>query len=74
MPYETIGQKLRRLRQQRGWSQEVVASKIKVVQQAYSQYETDRVEPSVSMLVRLAEVFEVGAEELLPTEGAPAHA
>lgn len=71
MASETIGQKLRRLRQQRGWSQGVVASKIDVVQQAYSHYETGRVEPSVSMLLKLAEVFAVNPEVLFPTDTSP---
>jgi transcriptional regulator with XRE-family HTH domain len=62
---ETIGQRLARLRKQRGYTQVELAEKIGTRQALITAYETDRRALSAEMAVRLAVAMEVSTDELL---------
>ena len=62
---ETIGQRLARLRKQRGYTQVELAEKTGSRQVLISAYETDRIALSAEMAVRLAVALEVSTDELL---------
>ena len=62
---ETIGQRLARLRKQRGYTQVELAEKMGSRQVLISAYETDRIALSAEMAVRLAVAMEVSTDELL---------
>ena len=62
---ETIGQRLARLRKQRGYTQVELAEKMGSRQVLISAYETDRIALSAEMAVRLAVALEVSTDELL---------
>ena len=62
---ETLGQRLARLRKQRGFTQVELAEKVGITQVLISAYETDRCYFSVEMAVRFALVLEISLDELL---------
>jgi transcriptional regulator with XRE-family HTH domain len=68
----TIGEKIRMLRKDRGWSQIELAEKLAVKPQNISRYEKGHVQPRESTLAMFAEVFEVPVSELSsPTQDFP---
>ena len=56
---------LRVLRNAKGMSQQQLADAIGVSQQAIHQYETDKVEPDLENLIRLADALEVSVDLLI---------
>lgn len=52
-------------RKERKWSQEEVALKISVTQQCVSQWEKGLIEPTLTLLWRLADLFDVSIDELV---------
>lgn len=60
-----ISKNIKRLRIERGITQDSLAEKISITRQAVSSWENDRTQPDVEMLGRLAEVLEVPFEELI---------
>ena len=61
----TFGQKLIKLRNQKGWSQDALGAKIGVHGRRVSLYENDKSSPSLETLRKIAEVFEVSYDYLL---------
>ncbi len=63
-----LGQRIHSLRLSFGWSQVDVAQKLSVSKQTVSNWENDNIQPSIEMLVRLAELFHVSTDYLLGRE------
>lgn len=61
-----IGTQLRRLRDKRQLSQQEIADHLGVSQATYWNWENDETHLKMDHLPKLAEVFQVDAEELLP--------
>ncbi len=61
----TIGQRIKRLRQDRSWSQAQLGQKLSVHQKQVSGYERDVHIPSTELLIRLAEAFDVSLDFLV---------
>lgn len=62
---ESIGQRIARLRKQRGYTQVDLANQIGITQALISDYERNRLRPHPEMLIRFALALEVSADELL---------
>ena len=62
---ETFGQRLARLRKERGITQVALAAKIGIIQSLVTSYECDRLRMHPEMVVRFALALEVSADELL---------
>lgn len=62
---ETLGQRLARIRKDRGFTQVELAQKAGTIQAVISDYERGRVRPHAAMLGRLAQALGVTADELL---------
>jgi transcriptional regulator with XRE-family HTH domain len=62
---ESLGERLARLRKERGYTQVELAEKIGIVQTIISDYEKDRFRPTAEMIIRLAQALEVSTDELL---------
>jgi transcriptional regulator with XRE-family HTH domain len=62
---ETLGERLARLRKQRGYTQIEFAEKVGITQVLVSAYETDRHQFSAEMAVRFALALEMSLDELL---------
>lgn len=65
-----LGERIRQLRKERGWSQAELGSKVGTDSQRISRYENGRITPSVEALVRLADALEVSVDYLV-REGSP---
>lgn len=61
----SLGENIRKKREELKLSQEYVADKLGVSRQAVSKWETGQSEPTASNLVELANVFEIGLSELV---------
>jgi len=69
---ETIGQRLARLRRERGLTQVMLAERVGIIQALVSDYERDKLRLNPEMTVRLAQALAVTTDELLglqPTKG-----
>ena len=62
---ESIGQRIARIRKERGYTQREVAERIGLIPALVSDYENDKLRLNSDMILRFAEVFEVSADELL---------
>ena len=62
---EPLGERLTRLRKQRGYTQVEFAEKVGITQVLISMYETDRRQFSVEMAIRFAMALDVSLDELL---------
>jgi transcriptional regulator with XRE-family HTH domain len=60
----TLGSRIKRLRQERGWSQAQLGKKLEVHQKQISGYERGVHFPQTELLIRLAEVFDVSLDFL----------
>lgn len=60
-----LSERIKRLRQERKISQTELAGALNVTKQCASNWENDNVQPSVEMLVRLAQFFSVSSDYLL---------
>ena len=67
---ETMGQRLGRLRRERGYTQTELADKIGIVQTLVTDYECDRLRLSADMAVRFALALDVSLDELLKPQAA----
>ena len=62
---ESLGQRIARLRKERGTTQQELAERIGTIQVLVSDYERDRIRAAAEMVVRIAEALEISADELL---------
>lgn len=60
-----IGKKVRKLRMLRDYSQEYMAKRLNMSQQAYSKLENDNTNVSLELLKQIAAVLEMAVEDLL---------
>ena len=61
----TIGNRIKRLRQERGWSQAQLGQRLGVHQKQVSGYERGVHVPSAEMLAKISEVFDVSLDYLI---------
>ena len=60
-----LGENLKTLRKQKGFSQEELATRLHVVRQTISKWEKELSVPDADTLIRLAEILDVSVSELL---------
>ena len=65
----TIGNKLKDLRKQKGWSQEQVSDYLAISQSAYARMEKGVSYSWASHLDKICEIFEIAPEELVKQDG-----
>jgi transcriptional regulator with XRE-family HTH domain len=65
-----LGERIRQLRKEAGWSQAELAEKIGADPGRVSRYEAGRITPSAEALVRLAETLSISIDHLL-VDGIP---
>lgn len=63
-----LSQNIKKLRVQKGMTQKELAEKLHVTPQAVSRWENGEVEPSVSTIGEMADIFEVTADEIIGGE------
>jgi transcriptional regulator with XRE-family HTH domain len=62
---ETIGQRLARLRKERGYTQSEIAEQMGITQKLVSDYELDKLRPHPEMTIRFALAYRVTTDEIL---------
>lgn len=65
---KTLGEKLRELRETYDLSQAQIASALNIDRSTYTNYELDKTSPNLETLVRLARIFNVPKDALLPED------
>lgn len=65
----SVGEKIRKLRKQRDWTQDELGAKIGVHGRHVTRLEKNIYKPSAKTLARLAEVFEISVDELAQENG-----
>ncbi|OPX99478.1 MAG: HTH-type transcriptional regulator ImmR [Syntrophorhabdus sp. PtaU1.Bin002] len=66
---ETIGQRLARLRKERGYTQAELSEKLGIIQALISDYEKNKLRLHAEMVIRFAQALEVTSDELLGLNG-----
>jgi transcriptional regulator with XRE-family HTH domain len=66
---ETFGQRLARLRKERGFTQVEIAERVGIIQALVSDYERDKLRLNAEMVVRFAAALEITTDELLKPKG-----
>jgi len=61
----TLGQRLKRVRVDKGFSQTDVADFLNISRQSISRWETDKSYPDIDNLVELSKYYEISIDELL---------
>jgi transcriptional regulator with XRE-family HTH domain len=69
---ETTGQRLARLRKERGWTQVELAERTGIVQTVLSDYERGKLRLNANMVVRFAQALDVTTDDLLQPNTAQA--
>jgi transcriptional regulator with XRE-family HTH domain len=67
---ETPGERLARLRKERGWTQVELAERIGITQTLLSDYERGKLRLNADMIVRFANALDVTTDDLLQPKGA----
>lgn len=67
---QTLGQRLKTLRQQKGLTQEQLADRLLVTRQAVAKWENDNGTPDVDNLMRLADAFGISLDALVGRDNA----
>lgn len=62
---ETIGQRIARLRKEKGYTQVELAEKMGFIQALISDYECGKLRPYYDVIIRFAQALEVSSDELL---------
>lgn len=62
---ETLGQRLIRLRKERGYTQSEIAEQMGITQKLVSDYELDKLRPHPEMTIRFALAYKVTTDEIL---------
>lgn len=60
-----FNKKLKELRIEKGISQKIVSDALGITQRAYSHYEMGDREPSITMIIKLCDFFDVPADYLI---------
>jgi len=67
---ESVGERIARLRKERGYTQSELAERIGIIQTLVSAYEREQLRLNAEMVVRFALALEVSTDELLGVESA----
>lgn len=60
-----LGERIKQLRKEHSWSQGELAEQVNTDARQISRYENDRITPSLDMVIRLAEAFNVSLDYLV---------
>ncbi len=60
-----IHKNLKKLRLEKGWDQQKIASELGIEQSDYSKIETGKIKPDISKLIKFAKIYEIDFNELL---------
>jgi transcriptional regulator with XRE-family HTH domain len=61
----SIGQKIKKIREIKGYKQEFMAEKLDISQQSYSNIESDKIDVPFSKIENIAEIFQMRVEDII---------
>ena len=61
----TVGTSIKKLREEKGMTQDALAERLNVTRQAVSNWETGKTQPDIETLTHLAEIFNVSVERII---------
>jgi transcriptional regulator with XRE-family HTH domain len=64
----TIGQRIKSLRQKKNWTQKDLGERLGINWTNITRYEKDKIKPSMKMLKKFADAFEIPADKLVYDE------
>src|SRR5690625_7097123 len=70
MTHMFFGDRLKKEREKREWSQVYLAEKLHVSRQSVSKWETGKNYPSIEVIIELSDLFEITIDELLRSDDA----
>lgn len=62
------GQRLKYLRQEKGWTQSQLAKELSTTASTIGKYEREELQPNIDVIMTLCKIFEVSADYLLGLE------
>jgi transcriptional regulator with XRE-family HTH domain len=68
-----LGERIRKLRERDGLSQKTLANKLGITQQAVAKWEGGKAEPDTTMILNIANIFDVSTDYLLGGTDNPQH-
>jgi len=69
----SFGEKLKALRKEKGWSQDVLGEKVGIHGRHIGKYEIGKAMPNAETVIKIAEVFDVSIDYLLLTDDTIPH-
>ena len=66
-----LGKRIAELRTARGWTQVDLAKRLNITKQTASNWENENIQPSIEMLIRLANLFHTTTDYLLGLDSNP---
>lgn len=60
-----IGSKTKEKREQKHWSQDELAEILNISRQSISKWELNKVYPSIDMLIKMSDLFDISLDELI---------
>ena len=60
-----IGKKIKEQREQKNWSQDDLAEILNISRQSISKWELNKVYPSIDMLIKMSDLFDISLDELI---------
>lgn len=60
-----IGKKIKEQREQKNWSQDDLAEILNISRQSISKWELNKVYPSIDMLIKISDLFDISLDELI---------
>ncbi len=67
----TLGERLQKLRKEKGLSQDQLAEALNVSRQAVSKWERDEAVPEIDKIIKLSEIFSISIDSILKEEPQP---
>ena len=60
-----VGKNIQKLRKEHEWTQEELANRLGVSRAALGNYEREKREPDIDMLIKMADTFKISIDELV---------
>ena len=68
---ESFGQRMARMRKEKGYTQVELAKKVGIIQALVSDYERDKLRPHADIIIRFSLALETSTDELLGVQAPP---
>ena len=60
-----IGENIKNLRNERGFTQKEIAQKLNIAERVYQRYENNEAKPNINIIIKLAKLYNISADVIL---------